>query len=593
MLQRLNIVLIPATYALASYVLFERTHILSSAWTWLLIVLTLALALIYCLSPFFKSQDNAFAAALVDKHCGTKSRLTNAYFLSKKSTSSVQNNDFTSLVLEDASKHYQEIDIKRALPYSPFRHQKMIVGGLLALTFACIVSRPPKTAPTLTVVPSRINQSKKTSLKSISPMDKESQDTINLLLQELNQTLVGNEGNPEKSKKWIALQKLIEDFKTGRIDSITFWSEFKTFEKRLSTEHLKTSRAAFKALGSYTKVLKRHRATSDLAKALNNKDWESADKQLDDIAAEITNGQKNKNELASVFEKAAKQLSESLSKNETKILDKKTQLKNDFEKAKKAIENKGQKNQKENMAKLQHAFNKNNAELKKEHERLKNNSTHLELKKLASRTKELSTQLRNNTPQNRTQRQSSMRQLSKSFKRLSGDSRRIAKAPKAKSQLSDLKEALRRAKRQTKNGAQSKLGRNAKKKIFNSRANGESPKSESDSGQGSQSSKKGGSLSSSGGSEYGEGHAPQFQGQSTPKIGKTKDSSIQGIQTKGRSVRETIITSAQSGFSQRDYKDVYVKYKNITEKAIAKENVPSGYRYLVKRYFKSIEPRTP
>ena len=79
-------------------------------------------------------------------------------------------------------------------------------------------------------------------------------------------------------------------------------------------------------------------------------------------------------------------------------------------------------------------------------------------------------------------------------------------------------------------------------------------------------------------------------GDPTAHSGKTKDESLQGIQGKGPSTRETILSAAQKGFSSQAYKKIYGNYKAIVEEVIRAEKVPSGYKFYVKKYFQKIKP---
>ena len=68
------------------------------------------------------------------------------------------------------------------------------------------------------------------------------------------------------------------------------------------------------------------------------------------------------------------------------------------------------------------------------------------------------------------------------------------------------------------------------------------------------------------------------------------DESVSGIQGKGRSTRETILSAAQKGFASQQYKQVYGRYKAIVEEIINHEKIPPGYNYYVKKYFQKIKP---
>ena len=110
-------------------------------------------------------------------------------------------------------------------------------------------------------------------------------------------------------------------------------------------------------------------------------------------------------------------------------------------------------------------------------------------------------------------------------------------------------------------------------------------------GPGQQGKGQNGKGNQKGGDQYGDGHDPDLLGDPTARNGKDEDKSVQGIQGKGRSTRETILSAAQKGFASRRYQEVYARYKAAAEEVINAEKVPSGYRYYVKKYFQKIKPQ--
>jgi hypothetical protein len=164
--------------------------------------------------------------------------------------------------------------------------------------------------------------------------------------------------------------------------------------------------------------------------------------------------------------------------------------------------------------------------------------------------------------------------------------------------MSDLKEAMRRAKRKGQ-GDGNKFGKNKRNEDFRRRARGQKgqkgawrPGSTGKGAQGKNGQNgKNGQGNGKGGDTYGDGHDPDLLGDATPKGGHIKDEDVQGLQGKaGSSTRETILSAAQKGFATRAYKQVYARYKNVVEEVIKAEKVPSGYKYYVKKYFQKIKP---
>jgi hypothetical protein len=91
---------------------------------------------------------------------------------------------------------------------------------------------------------------------------------------------------------------------------------------------------------------------------------------------------------------------------------------------------------------------------------------------------------------------------------------------------------------------------------------------------------------------WGEGHDPKLQGGATnPNMG-TQDTQVQGADSgQGGSRSQVILGAAERGFASRGYKKVYTEYHQVAEESLAKDEIPGGYRFYVKRYFQLIRPR--
>jgi hypothetical protein len=91
---------------------------------------------------------------------------------------------------------------------------------------------------------------------------------------------------------------------------------------------------------------------------------------------------------------------------------------------------------------------------------------------------------------------------------------------------------------------------------------------------------------------WGEGHDPKVQaGATNPKMG-TQDTEVQGADSgQGGSRSQVILGAAERGFASRGYQKVYTEYHQVAEESLAKDEIPGGYRFYVKRYFQLIRPR--
>jgi len=104
------------------------------------------------------------------------------------------------------------------------------------------------------------------------------------------------------------------------------------------------------------------------------------------------------------------------------------------------------------------------------------------------------------------------------------------------------------------------------------------------------------SVESTGSSAPGEG---QGNGAGGPPLGKRGDMQTRGHETEARVVNgagpnraEVIGGAADRGFAQHGYARVFADYQAAVEDALATTAVPEGRRYVVRRYFDLIRPRT-
>ena len=95
-----------------------------------------------------------------------------------------------------------------------------------------------------------------------------------------------------------------------------------------------------------------------------------------------------------------------------------------------------------------------------------------------------------------------------------------------------------------------------------------------------------------GGDEPGQGHDPNLRGDLSRLKGQTSDVTAAAADTgQGASSSSVIYGAAERGFVGKGYKKVFTDYHNVAEETLAKDDIPSGYRFYVRRYFQLIRPR--
>lgn len=119
------------------------------------------------------------------------------------------------------------------------------------------------------------------------------------------------------------------------------------------------------------------------------------------------------------------------------------------------------------------------------------------------------------------------------------------------------------------------------------------PVSQSGQGQGKPGGDKPGGGTDPGSSQsYGSGHDSNLTGDATDLKGKTTDVTAAGADTgQGAAASQVIYGAAERGFVGRGYKQVFTDYQTVAERALSQDEIPSGYRFYVRRYFQLIRPR--
>jgi hypothetical protein len=111
-------------------------------------------------------------------------------------------------------------------------------------------------------------------------------------------------------------------------------------------------------------------------------------------------------------------------------------------------------------------------------------------------------------------------------------------------------------------------------------------------GGGSGGAGNGGGGDPGGGKGWGTSHDGHVEGKATAGIGASQNTQVAGQDTgQGASRSEVIEGAAERGFATRGYQKVFREYETVAEEAIAKDEIPGGYRFYVRRYFELIRPR--
>jgi hypothetical protein len=94
------------------------------------------------------------------------------------------------------------------------------------------------------------------------------------------------------------------------------------------------------------------------------------------------------------------------------------------------------------------------------------------------------------------------------------------------------------------------------------------------------------------GEKWGGGHDPSVAGEATGTTGELTDVAAAAADTgQGVSASESIYGAAERGFVGKGYRRVFTDYVTVAEEVLARDEIPPGYEFYVRRYFQLIRPR--
>jgi hypothetical protein len=414
------------------------------------------------------------------------------------------------------------------------------------------------------------------------------------------------------------IEALLDQAERGEISKEKLLEELDKAQDELNKGQEPNQDEVNKDLAETGKELQKEKLTKELGKALAENDLQKAQEEMAKLAEKMEKGElteAQEEQVAKAMEKAAEKFEQRQKDAEQKQTDEQKKTEEAIRKLEKEKQEAKTEQEKE---KIGRQLEKKQDELKKlqrEKEQKEQSAQRESLKRLHRNMKKTAESLQekqkrdskdeSGKQEDRQKASRSMKDAAEETGKVDRDQRKTAAQKKVASQLEDLKEAMRRAKQKGAKGAKDPFGRDGKQRDFASRArggkgSGQGWKPGAGQGQGKGQGKGEGEGEGNGGegkgdkpsSSWGTGHDDNLTGDSTAKGGQTKDQDVTGVQGKGPSRRETILSAAQKGFASRGYQDVYGQYKKQVEEVMHGEKVPASYKYYVKRYFTKIKPHS-
>ncbi len=418
------------------------------------------------------------------------------------------------------------------------------------------------------------------------------------LLEDLKRTAEANQ-DPELAELTKQIEKLLDDAEMGVLSREELLDKLQeAHDKYMKGGNEKMIEEALADLKKSGKELEHSELTKELGKALSKGDMEAAKAEMEKLAEKMAKGEvseKQAQEAAKAMEKAAKEMEKRQADRDSAADKKVAQAEKDVAKAEEKVAKAKDQSQKEEAQRRLQEKQKQLEQAQKDQKDQQASEEKRTLKRLQRNMKQASEQMRDKNQENRRMASRTMEDMARDTGKVDSDQRKMTNQKKVASQLDDLKEAMRRAKRGGTRGPEDRFGRNKRNADFQRRARGgkgsrqawKPGQGQKGPGQGNQ---PGGKGNQPGGSSYGDEHDPDLLGDPTKKAGNVVDESVSGVHGKGPSIKETIVSAAQKGFATKAYKEVYGRYKPAIEEVINSEKVPSGYKYYVKKYFQKIKP---
>jgi hypothetical protein len=541
-------------------------------------------------------------ATRIDRASGLADRLGTALDFGERAGDGELHPDTRALMLaaiSDGLAAVPRADVRAASPIRAPRDLRALcafgaVAGLVAL-----LSFGPHRAATTAAAGSRAPGAS-AAAAPVESLDPDDLDYQRQFVEDMRE-LAEQTRDPALAEMTRELEALLDKAEKGEIGKQELIARMEALEKSYSQSTIDDIEAVLADLKDQGKQLKKNSVTRELGEALEKGDLDAARKELEELAEKVDQGElspKEKKQLADALDKAAESQEQKEARAERQ---REAQARETEQKIAK---------KREEIRRLQRKLDEQpqNEEARRTLSREKRELDRLEREQQQQRDKpkrrldRLSRNMKNAAEslrqKNEKQSAEDMRQAAGETQKMQDELRKLANQKKVRSQLGDLKEAIRRAKPRRGGRSGQQQARAQRIQEWERRAGGQRGNAQAwRPGQGQPDPQGQGKESQLGrqqqqSQQWGDQPGGDPMGDPTERFGKTKDERLTGVQGSGPSRRETILTSARKGFAQTGYRNVYVDYKKVAEEVMSQEKVPQGYKYYVKRYFQRIKPHS-
>lgn len=562
----------------------ERAQWLESMWAFALQIVFLIMALCGFTFALLRPISHLRAARILDTAAGGNTVIPAAVSYTTAPIAS----PFVQLALRQANEHAARVSVQDAVAIPmPRAGWAFFVFLLLAFVLPGFVQPPPLhfRPVLLLLVQQELN---------IAPSFAREDPEFVVLKEELRDLIRQTElfGDPRTKELARQLEKLIQDVEKGLIQPAQAAQKASEIAKELeNSAHtdpiIGEMDTAFEELA---KALKKEKEFKDLAKALENKDFEGVKREmtrLEQVRTKKTPEEQQKMDAAlqKAMNEAAQALEAKATRAEARARQLEAQNKTDeaksardeaqrFRQAAETVRNMGKSTQ-EKARELQKRM--------EEAQKVGDTQQAQALKRAMERMQKAQEQAQNQQGQQQGQ-QNTAKNMGNSVDQYMRSRSEQESRQRTSDAARDVREAMKRLRQQ---GGQCQGGSSGGTKPgvqdFFRRAAGEPP-----SGAKPGQKKPGGQPGSGVGLEDGGkllGHSERTEVKTTDKQLESKR------QSEGPTRQEVIYGASEKGFSRTQYKEVFTKYQEAAKEVLKDEKIPPGYKHLVKVYYRLIRPR--
>jgi len=422
------------------------------------------------------------------------------------------------------------------------------------------------------------------------------------------------------------LSRLVDEMDSGDVERKRAFERIHSLERKLregAQEVAAAEQAAKEAVKEAAKELKKREETKELAKALEKGDLQAAEralKKLADMLEKSPMSRKLLGKLAKLFEKSALEMAkkfdarlskelqdemkrlrelmrkQGLSEREKERLAELQRKLSDLQQKEQPAGAEGNESPERTPGKPQQSAGKSERSRDDPAQQKSRAGMSRMVNRLARRMEQMSKQLgssKQDPAQAQRQASEEMRKGAQEVKNLHRAMRQQQARRNAQKKLSELKESMRRR------GSQQRMGKRSRgfrQRAEGLRKRGRGPRRDAlqrGAKAGQPGGRKGRALERKRGGSDKPGDQPDHgagKGKASKAGGRYEEKFVQGKENAGPMLEEVVLDAAKEGFAQTGYRDAFVRYEDVAEEELARERVPAGYRYHVKRYFDLIRP---